>query len=216
MVCHRNCCSKILLFGILYAAISYNLPAQTTSNRNKPRKKQEDKSQTILSRRDSLSIENKKLRIGSAGVKDSLLRMQTIYENGHFYQVPRSLENKPPLTVSDSLLPYQIKPSSIVNSKEQVFLEYKKDMDKKHKLGEPLYKINPNAFKPTPGNFKPEGSPEEMKTIYDGGHFKQVPKSSSGGLKVSAPLPAFIIGGKKEVSKKDKKILKDVYDIEVK
>lgn len=215
MVCHRNCCSKIIIFGILYVAIGCNLSAQTAPTRSKAKKKQTEKNQSSLSRRDSLSIENKKLRISYATiVKDSLPQMETVYENGIFKQIPRTLDRKSLPSISDSLIPFKMSPSSLVNQKERVLLEYRKNMNKTHKLGEKIYKINPNAFKPTPGNIKVEGAPQDFETIYDGGHFKQAAKS--GNASASAPMPAFIVGGTKEVSKKDKRILKDVYDIEVK
>lgn len=201
MDCHRSCYSKILLFGLLYATINCNLSAQvSTSNRTKSKKKQID----------SLSVQSGKLSLDKKIFNDSLPEMETIYENGRFLHLPRILEPKIPPAISDSSFSFQMKTPAIIDTKEQVLLEYRKDMDRRHKLGEPDYRINPDAFRVTP---KKTG--QDMETVYEGGHFRQVPRSSSrGGASIS--MPAFIVGGKKEVSKKDKKILKEVYDIEVK
>lgn len=202
------CCSKIILLGILYATTTYSLQAQSTPAKTKQRKKPED-SIKLQQQPDSLSKKkNVKLAINSQMNKDSVLEMETVYRDGNFFHMPRSLKKTPPLAI-DSLTPLLVKPI-VVDIKKEVLTEYRKNMDKNCKLGEPQYRINPNAFRVTPRN----GSENEMETVYEGGQFTQVPRSP--GKKASVGMPAFIVGGKKEVSKKDKRILKDAFDIEVK
>lgn len=202
------CCSKIILFGILYATTSYSLQAQSTPTKTKQRKKPEE-SIKLLQQSDSLSKKkDTKILSNSQMIKDTILEMETVYRDGNFSHLPRSLKQIPPLS-TDSLTPLLAKPI-VVDIKKEVLLEYRKSMDKNCKLGEPQYRINPNAFRVTPGN----GSENEMKTVYEGGQFRQVPRNE--GTKASVGMPAFIVGGKKEVSKKNKRILKDAFGIEIK
>lgn len=201
------CCSKIILLGILYATTTYSLQAQSTPLKTKQRKKSED-SIKLQQQPDSLLKKNIKLSTDSKTLRDTISEMETVYKDGNFFHLPRSLKKTPPLSL-DSLTPLLVKPV-VVDMKKEVLSEYRKNMDKNCKLGEPQYRINPNAFRVTPVN----GSENEMETVYEGGQFRQVPRTP--GKKASVGMPAFIVGGKKEVSKKDKRILKDAFDIEVK